>query len=1013
MKALLRHCCALLLAAASMLAGTGARADTDIRLFQSFAGNVNFVGTQKTMRTASNAKDPCAAVGANTELSATLAGIPAGATILSAQLYWAASNSSADYTVTFQGSSVSAPSTRRYFSNTVGYDYFGGAADVTTQVKATRNGTYTFKGLNVNTGSPYCSVQGVIGGFSLLVVYSNPAEQYRVLNIYEGFRYILNSALTLTLSNFLTPTPLDSATGRVAHITWEGDATLVANGERLMVNGVEMTDSLNPSENQFNSASNINNDAASYGIDFDAYTIGSPVIAAGQSEVKTLYQSGQDLVLLNVEVIAMPNVLAADLSISMVRNNELKVNASTSYTLTVSNIGPSAEAGPVVVTNTLPAGMSFVSASGSNWTCSVSGQVITCRNSAALAVGASLPPLTVAAMVNTSGSLTNTATVAGSMFDNVAANNSDSDTGAVASPVAVFTDKICVAGKAFGDPAQPCKMANWAPLEAGTVMSKVFLTVLTQATGVPTALSNKDAIVQIQVALSCHNPTTYNPAAGTKATFAGVILPLCTPNGAAPGTGAAEWSATVNAAFPAHSPSAPMTAGFQYNDVGKVAVYLRDLANTIVGGLPFVSMPSRIVLSVTGNPAPVDATGGAFVAAGVPFSMTIGAYTALNVPAPNFGRESSPQTFSLKWPVVSPFPDMTQMPALSGTFGAIALGAASGSTFSWPEVGILPLTPGLASGNYLGGGVVPGATVNVGRFVPDHFDTETAAVNACPANMGCVLPISRMAYSAQSFATRIIARNATNDTVQNYQGAFARALTMTAWTSAGLDTGANPNGGTLAGNSVATSAFTRGTADFSLASLAPTLTYILPRPFSSAAPRALDWSTPTVIYLRASETAVPAVTSKRATGSVEGGIMIASGRLQVQNAFGSELMMMPVDLRAQYWTGGTTGRWENNSADNSTLLHPLAPNVSYSNCSKALQSAVAAPNNCKDVFSQVSGAKIILVAGAGKIRLRPLGSGNTGSVEIRLNNPSWLPVAPGRLVFGIYKSPLIYFREVY
>ena len=596
----------------------------------------------------------------------------------------------------------------------------------------------------------------------------------------------------------------------------------------------------------------------------------------------------------------------------------------------------------------------------------------------------------------------------------VGAYNSGRDT-AAASPVALVTDKSCVAGKPFGDAAQPCKVFAWAPLVAGTTMAPVFLTLLDKDTGVPLAPSrSNDFTHAIQFALSCHNPSSFNPAAGTRATFAGVTLPLCTPNGAAPASENSAWSSFVSITFPANSPSAPMPpSSFQYNDVGKVALHVRDNYGNAGASPPFISVPSKIVLVATGNPAATTAAGNVFVAAGAPFGMTIGAYTSGNLLAPNFGRENTPETFSLSLPLKSLFFDMTQMPALSGTFGAIALGAASGSAFSWPEVGILPLTPGLASGNYLGGGVVPGATVNVGRFVPDHFDTETAAVKACPANMGCVLPISRMAYSAQSFAMRIIARNATNGTVQNYQGDFARALTMTAWTSPGLDTGANPNGGTLVGNSVATSAFTRGTADFSLASLAPTLTYILPRPFSSAAPRALDWSAPTVIYLRASETAVPAVTSKRATGSVEGGIMIASGRLQVQNAFGSELMMMPVDLRAQYWTGGTTGRWENNSADNSTLLHPLAPNVSYSNCSKALQSAVAAPNNCKDVFLQVSGAKIILVAGAGKIRLRPVGSGNTGSVEIRLNNPSWLPVVPGRLVFGIYKSPLIYFREVY
>ena len=106
-----------------LLAGAacGAQADTAIALFKSFAGSVNFVGTQKTMRSAANGANACSAVSASTVLTASLSGIPAGATILSAQLYWAASSSTQDYTITFEGSAVAAPTARRYTSNTIGF----------------------------------------------------------------------------------------------------------------------------------------------------------------------------------------------------------------------------------------------------------------------------------------------------------------------------------------------------------------------------------------------------------------------------------------------------------------------------------------------------------------------------------------------------------------------------------------------------------------------------------------------------------------------------------------------------------------------------------------------------------------------------------------------------------------------------------------------------------------------------------------------------------------------------
>ena len=98
-------CLALLLLA---LAPGAVRADTPIALFKSYAGNLNFTGTQKTMRTASNATNACS-VNTGT-LSMVLAGVPAGSTIVSAHLYWAGSNSVAlaDYNVTFEGGSVVA-----------------------------------------------------------------------------------------------------------------------------------------------------------------------------------------------------------------------------------------------------------------------------------------------------------------------------------------------------------------------------------------------------------------------------------------------------------------------------------------------------------------------------------------------------------------------------------------------------------------------------------------------------------------------------------------------------------------------------------------------------------------------------------------------------------------------------------------------------------------------------------------------------------------------------------------
>jgi uncharacterized repeat protein (TIGR01451 family) len=99
------------------------------------------------------------------------------------------------------------------------------------------------------------------------------------------------------------------------------------------------------------------------------------------------------------------------------------------YTLAVSNVGAAASAGPVTVSDNLPAGLTPTAASGPGWSCSVNGQAATCTRSDPIAGSSGdYPPITITANVASGAptALTNTVTVAGGGDANPA-NNTASD----------------------------------------------------------------------------------------------------------------------------------------------------------------------------------------------------------------------------------------------------------------------------------------------------------------------------------------------------------------------------------------------------------------------------------------------------------------------------------------------------------------------------------------------------------------------------------------------------------
>lgn len=120
----------------------------------------------------------------------------------------------------------------------------------------------------------------------------------------------------------------------------------------------------------------------------------------------------------------------SDLAIVKSHVGNFTENQNGAYTLSVTNnASASTEIGPITVTDTLPAGLSFVSASGTAWTCGAVGQNVTCTHPGPLTASNSLPNITLNVLAGAAAvpSVTNTAVVAGTSPDANNADNSSSD----------------------------------------------------------------------------------------------------------------------------------------------------------------------------------------------------------------------------------------------------------------------------------------------------------------------------------------------------------------------------------------------------------------------------------------------------------------------------------------------------------------------------------------------------------------------------------------------------------
>jgi MSHA biogenesis protein MshQ len=361
----------------------------------------------------------------------------------------------------------------------------------------------------------------------------------------------------------------------------------------------------------------------------------------------------------------------------------------------------------------------------------------------------------------------------------------------------------------------------------------------------------------------------------------------------------------------------------------------------------------------------------------------------------------------------------------------------------WYEAGNFAATPFLI--DYLGTGQIGGppddiadypykrlvnGTRVIGRFYPDHFVTEVDATMPCLPAMNCpavsvdpakpTFPVSGATYSRQPFTVTItpygLARDGTPSFLSLFQNDSARPVALSA--AKMPNDAAAPAAGVLTAPVLPTAT---DPADFK--ALKGAASFSTGNAYNPASRSVGDWGVPTFVYLRAgmTETILPSgsaaqvISSRTAantwTPQYEDGLLIVPGRLFVSNAFGSDLLRLPVPLVAQYWNG--TAWVASASDDDSSVASAIRP--SAGGCRKFFAQNLVS-GTCKTTpLTAATSAPVRLKSGKGTLLLLDPPRGTVGSVDYTLDSAAapWLPSTQARATFGLYKSPLIYLREVY
>lgn len=379
------------------------------------------------------------------------------------------------------------------------------------------------------------------------------------------------------------------------------------------------------------------------------------------------------------------------------------------------------------------------------------------------------------------------------------------------------------------------------------------------------------------------------------------------------------------------------------------------------------------------------ASGGELHKAGRPFTLRVTGYNAGNVITGNY--DGSPEASIA---CLLPASGCVLGTLTPGAFSA-AGGTVSSHTANYGEVGAIAAsfvdrtyaavdsddTAASCAGYH-----VCANAIDIGRFVPDHFDIAHANAAFLPS-------CGSFTYLGQPFAFgtppvwTLSARNSQGGLTQNYSGSLfklaAGSVTGQAWSAA---SGSVAPVAALPAVSVADLGGGLASLTFSVGNAAAGGGLAFDR--TLVAP--FDASLALSASVQDSEGVAPASNPYQQSGigfddgnaATGNDARMRFGRLRLLNAVGSELLPLPMPLIAQTWNGqGYVG----NGEDNCTAI--ATPVLTF-----FLQTA----DNRLDAGDTTASFNATLVAGNGNLRFSAPGAGNYGFMDVSLAAPAWLRV---------------------